>query len=77
LSLRTAEIVREIADRLAPNRDGFFVFKYASSMPNDQAITYRLIPVIRATGTCFRSPVIAWDDAGLHTPLTAISGPND
>jgi hypothetical protein len=35
-------------------------------MPNDQAITYRLIPVIRAPGTCFRSTVLAWDDAGLH-----------
>ena len=52
LSLQTAEVVREVADCLASNRDGFFVYKYASSMPNDQAITHRQIRVIRATGTC-------------------------
>jgi hypothetical protein len=52
LSLRTAEFVREVADRLAADRNGFFFHEYTSSMPNDQATPHRLIPVIRATGTC-------------------------
>jgi len=39
-------IVREVADRLASNRDGFFLYEYASNMPNDQAITHRRIRVI-------------------------------
>jgi hypothetical protein len=48
LSLRTTEIVREVADRLASNRYGFFAGKYASSVPNDQAIGHRQIQVIPA-----------------------------
>jgi hypothetical protein len=56
LSLCSAEIVREVADRLASDRDGFFVHKCAPSMPNDQAIRHRQIRVIRATGTYSESP---------------------
>jgi hypothetical protein len=46
LPLRSDDIVRNVANRLASNRDGFFVDKYCSSLPNDQATTHRLIPVI-------------------------------
>jgi hypothetical protein len=50
LSLRGDEIVREVENRLASSQDGFFVYKDASNMPNDQVTTHHLIPVIRATG---------------------------
>jgi hypothetical protein len=76
LSLRIVEIVREVADGLASNRDGFFLYKYASNMPNDQAIVHRRIRVIRTTGTCSDRRSRA-DDAGLRLALTPISGPND
>jgi len=48
LSLRSDEIVREVANGLASNRDGFFVPEYALSMPDDQVTAYHLIQVIRS-----------------------------
>jgi hypothetical protein len=50
LSLRTTEIVGEVADRLASNRDGFLTCKYVPSVPDDQAIGHRQIQVIPAAG---------------------------
>jgi hypothetical protein len=47
LCRRIPAIVREVADRLASNQDGFFLYKHASKMPNDQAIAHRRIRVIR------------------------------
>jgi hypothetical protein len=55
----------EVANRLAPNRDGSFACKYASSMPSDQVTAHHLIRVIRAAG---------WEDVG---PCPAQGRPRD
>jgi hypothetical protein len=57
VSLRAAEIVREVADCLASNRDGFLVYKYALSVPNDQVTRYHPIQVIRASCHMYRPPL--------------------
>jgi hypothetical protein len=49
LSARSDEIVRAVANHVASHPDGFLVSKDGSSLPNDQATTHRLIPVIHPT----------------------------
>jgi hypothetical protein len=44
---------------VASNRDGFFVYKDWSSLPNDQTTTHHLIPVIRATLTHVQPTALA------------------
>jgi hypothetical protein len=72
LSLRTAEIVRKIADRLTSNRDGFFVHKYAPSVPNDQVTRYHPIQVILASCHIYRPPL----SRGCLTSCTVQTGIN-
>jgi hypothetical protein len=65
LSARSDEIVREVANHVASHPDGFWVSKDGSSVPNDQATTHRLIPVIHAT-LAMRPPTLARDNPDLH-----------